>query len=925
MSRNRLASQRLLAAARQLDPAHGGELDALGQLLLGGPEPFPDPLAPSRLNNDGSALELCLTAAPDGTGARLLGDPGAGVVDRAAQLDRARMALRRTFELCAPALASVAADALERIVGFEADENDPLARFVSGFAWLAAAPASSGAGLYLDVRAHGVARGWRAVRAWLDEALPRQASAGAVVTGLERVAESASVALEGRGPGDARAKVYFRMREPVPLSALGVDLFCAPVVLAFLQRALAERELDREGLVLGAGFRLADGALADIKLDVCGHCLAYERSEWAGLIHSLTDSLELAPLPVDDALGDGDLDVAFVGLRVGAAGSPRLNVYLKAAANGGRVTDERLAAALADAVTALRRAQLADGSFAGCNLPAGSSDQWVTAYTGRALAEANARAGVPGAAGAAHRAARWLDAHRSEPAGRGFHASARADADSTAFTLALKRRLGLPLEQRDVAVLRERWRDGGVATYDGPDGRGPVHVDVAPLAYLALPSAERQLRLPALLDFLRRTRREDGTWPSSWWPGAAYATYQVLALLDELELDEDRLPWPVRVPRVETRDACELACAVGVEQVRGGPVEQLDTLLSALLARQGPDGRWSGSANLGVTDDAVAVASQSTPGACYADDAGLVTTATAVEVLARVVAARRRPSHTRRAARRVFVDPELEREFWRSGYLVVDLLGAAEVRRLRTVYDRFADHHARGISYTIVSQDGDYRRAVNAEVAAILAAPLADLLDHFRLVHAGFVVKAARSEDSGMELHQDLSVVEEPYLASLTVWCPLVDVGPGNGWLGIVEGSHALDRRIRGVGAFAYPHLAPLILDRYVRHLALRAGQAVLMHPALFHVSPPNRAGEARVVAGGIAVPAEAQLLYCHQDPAEPGRIAVYQVDAGFYERHAIGMRPPGRPVRMVAWSGGALDAQHLERLTVAGRSHGRA
>ena len=913
--RNDLARQRLLAAARRLDPAHGDGLAALGRLLLGAPESSSGALAPSRLNSDGSPLQLCLTAGPDAATLRLIGDPGAGVLDRAQQLEWARAALQRTFDSRAAELTAVAGDALERIVGFEPNGDEPLARFASGIAWLAAAPAGPGAGLYLDVRAHGVTRGWRAARAWLEEALPSPAAAIAALDTIEPVAEPASVALEGRGREDARAKVYFRLREPSPLSALGIDLFSAPVALAFLERALADRTLERDGLVLGAGFRLADGALSDVKLDVCGHCLAYERGEWAALIGALTADLGLAPLPVADALADGDLDVSFVGLRVDAAGSVRLNLYLKAAANGGRLTDERLAAALADAVTVLGSAQRADGAFVDYDLPVGSSDQWVTAYTGRALAEADARAGVPAAADAARRAARWLDAHHCEPGGWGFNGSTGADADSTAFALALRRRLGLPQDERDLAVIAEQWRDGGVATYDGPGGWGVAHVDVTPLAFLALPAAERQRRLPALLDFLRRTRRDDGVWPSYWWRGATYATFQVLALLDELGLDEADLPWPVRVPRLAASNAFELACAAGVELLRAGPGDRLDTALSELLALQRPDGRWSGSENLRVTDDSVTEASEDAPGACYADSAGLVTTATAVEVIARALAACRRPGHTRRAARRGFVDAELEQQLQRSGYVVADLLNATDVRRLRDLYARCAEHHHNGISYTIVDRDGDYRRAVHAEAAAILGAPLARLLDDFRLVHAGFVVKSPHSEDSGMDLHQDLSVVHEPYLASLTVWCPLVDVGPDNGWLGIVEGSHVLDQRLRAAGAFDYPELAPVIHERYVRHLALRAGQAVLMHPALFHASPPNRADEPRVVAAAIAAPAEAQLIYCHRDRAAGDRIAVYQVDAGFYEQHVIGTRPAGRPVRTIAPPAGSLDARHLEQL----------
>src|SRR5215813_6981919 len=66
------------------------------QLLLGDDERTPQSHTfHSRLNNDGSPLQLCLTASPESSRLRLLGDPGSEIPDPVSRHFHARNALRR--------------------------------------------------------------------------------------------------------------------------------------------------------------------------------------------------------------------------------------------------------------------------------------------------------------------------------------------------------------------------------------------------------------------------------------------------------------------------------------------------------------------------------------------------------------------------------------------------------------------------------------------------------------------------------------------------------------------------------------------------------------------------------------------------------------------------------------------------------------
>lgn len=270
-------------------------------------------------------------------------------------------------------------------------------------------------------------------------------------------------------------------------------------------------------------------------------------------------------------------------------------------------------------------------------------------------------------------------------------------------------------------------------------------------------------------------------------------------------------------------------------------------------------------------------------------------------------------------ARQVMADAGLDEEFTDRGYVLVDLLSRqAAGELLRRWQCAHAGTHRAGISPTITSGDVQARAAADRDVAVVLDGPLRRRLASFRPVHHGFVAKSPASPHSGMELHQDFSVVDERHLPSVTVWCPLVDVTDDNGPLGVVPGSHRLNPHPRQPGVFPYPALAPLIHERYVTHVLPRAGQAVLMHPATFHTSPPNLGPKPRVVAAVMAVPEEAPLVYCHPGPTD-AELELHHVDDGFYQRHRLGLRPTdAREVTVVPRQVAPLSPADLDRATAA-------
>lgn len=307
------------------------------RLLAAPPEGIPRRCGHSGLNRDGSPLELCLSALSSVCLSRFVADPASTEDDPLARCAAGLAALeaaydptrsRRLRPLCAATLETIVGP----LVGPLADQAvAELGRYVEGLLWLGAGPGLPGLALYVDATKLDPVERWRRAAAWLGALLAQGAEAEAVVARLAPAGELMAVGVEGTEPADARAKLFWRLRQPIALAELGVPRFLDPALFDFLGLLLdADRPLPLSGLVLSASFRVASGELFDAKLDLCGHCLAYAPAEWEARLARATTAFGLVPLPVGRALAGGRAEVAFVGLNRNPMGS-RLDLFLKPA------------------------------------------------------------------------------------------------------------------------------------------------------------------------------------------------------------------------------------------------------------------------------------------------------------------------------------------------------------------------------------------------------------------------------------------------------------------------------------------------------------------------------------------------------------------------------------------------------------------
>lgn len=295
------------------------DVERVATALLGAP---PDEVPwVSRLNADGSPIELAVSIGPEGRSARLIGDPCARVPP-GLRPRVARAALRQIAELGAPTLKPV----LDEIASIAIPDVEAGRYAAAGVVWLAAAPGCSGMAAYFNAWRPTTALRWDTAFRWLGLQWLPGVTRQAFVRAAER-SFPVSLGIEGVSRAAHRRKVYFRLQSAVDLEALGIpSRLAAGGLIAFLQ-AVTTGSLTLSGLTISLGVA-PDGELTDAKIDLCAHCLTHESVGFEQRTVDFAGQVGLNRAHVEAVLSGPRSEIALIGFGVDQQ-SVRLNVYLK--------------------------------------------------------------------------------------------------------------------------------------------------------------------------------------------------------------------------------------------------------------------------------------------------------------------------------------------------------------------------------------------------------------------------------------------------------------------------------------------------------------------------------------------------------------------------------------------------------------------
>lgn len=206
--------------------------------------------------------------------------------------------------------------------------------------------------------------------------------------------------------------------------------------------------------------------------------------------------------------------------------------------------------------------------------------------------------------------------------------------------------------------------------------------------------------------------------------------------------------------------------------------------------------------------------------------------------------------------KRVFKDAQLQEEFEKNGYVIVDFYNEEEIQSATDLYYKIHPKDEKGFYPATYSFDKKFRDEMDKGLKEIDSRSIENYLMDTKVVCASYIVKTP-GPDSGMSIHQDMSLVDESKYTGINIWVPLVDLSVKNGALFILPGSHRIFPTYRGSSIREFfSDVMDDMLD-YLHPVLVKAGQAVIFDQSIIHYSPPNFSDEIRIVTN---------TYFCHKD-----------------------------------------------------------
>lgn len=264
--------------------------------------------------------------------------------------------------------------------------------------------------------------------------------------------------------------------------------------------------------------------------------------------------------------------------------------------------------------------------------------------------------------------------------------------------------------------------------------------------------------------------------------------------------------------------------------------------------------------------------------------------------------------------KRVFRSEEHQERFERDGYIILPFYTPEEIAELTALYHRLHPQAAKGFFPSTFSPDREYRQTADREIQRVCQRSITDYCVDVKVMNGSFIVKGADAE-SGMCVHQDMTLVDESRFTGINIWVPLCDLTVQNGGLFVLPGSHRIHPTYRGSTVREmFCGIMGHMVD-YLHPVMVKAGQAVFFDQSIIHFSPPNYSDSVRIVTNTYFTHKDAEFRTCYFTDAHPDKVELFaQSDTFMTDFEQFGSNIHDRP--KVGQSLGLMDYDFPE-LTV--------
>lgn len=229
----------------------------------------------------------------------------------------------------------------------------------------------------------------------------------------------------------------------------------------------------------------------------------------------------------------------------------------------------------------------------------------------------------------------------------------------------------------------------------------------------------------------------------------------------------------------------------------------------------------------------------------------------------------------------VFKDEKMQAEFEKNGYVIVDYYTDEEVAYLLQLYRNLHPKDEQGFFPSTFSKDKNYRKVADEEIRKVGDRSIQKYLQDIKVVCGSFIVKSP-GEESIMDVHQDMTLVDESEFTGINIWCPLVDLNEKNGLLYALPESHRFFPTYRGASLPTIYKNVYEEVKKYSTPLYLKAGEAVVFDQSILHWSKPNLSNNLRPVTNTYFTHKDARYQICYLDPKEPKKVEVFEQSDSF-------------------------------------------
>lgn len=229
----------------------------------------------------------------------------------------------------------------------------------------------------------------------------------------------------------------------------------------------------------------------------------------------------------------------------------------------------------------------------------------------------------------------------------------------------------------------------------------------------------------------------------------------------------------------------------------------------------------------------------------------------------------------------VFKDASLQAAFEKDGFVLVDFYTPDQVEQLIQVYRELHPKDEVGFFPSTFSSDKNYRKRADQTIREVAAKRMQELFIDFQEVCGSFIVKSPDPQ-SGMCVHQDMSLVDESRFTGVNIWAPLTDLSIQNGAIFVLPGSHRFFPTFRGssIPEFFSPVMNEIV--DYLQPVLINAGKAVVFDQSIIHFSPPNLSDQIRIVTNIFITNSDAEFRTYYWDKNPENKVEIYAQESTF-------------------------------------------